>query len=149
MRELAVEDDRRGKASQHTERVIPALIKGLNDEDLSGRIAFTRALGAYGPAAKSAVPALAKLVGKGDAEYRVVVLKALDGIGEDSQTALPEVVAAFDNTDPRVRAEAARLVGRLHKFASSHLDALEKLTRDPDLKVREAAGSAILLIQPN
>ena len=149
LRKIGDEDDHRGKASQHTEQVIPALIKALDDEDLAGRIAVTRALGAYGPAAKSAVPALAKLIGKGDAEYRVVVLKALEGIGEGSQTALPEVVAAFDNTDPRVRVEAARLVGRLHKFSSPHLDALEKLTRDPDLKVREAAGSAILLIQPN
>ena len=149
LRKIAVNDERRNQTPEHTEQVIPALIKGLEDEDLDGRIAVTRALGAYGPAAKSAVPALAKLLGKGDAEYRIVALKALEGIGEESKSALTEVVAGFENTDPRVRAESARLVGQLHKFSSSHLEALEKLANDPDPKVREAAGSAILLIQPD
>ena len=148
VRKLAEEDDRRKRPHKSADLLVPALVKGLGDEDIDGRIAVTRALGAYGPDAKAAVPELAKLVGKGDAEYRVVVLKALAGIGDDSQTALPEVVAAFKATDPRVRGEAARLVGLLSKYAESYVDDLEKLASDPDPKVRELAGAAILRIQP-
>ena len=148
VRKLAEEDDRRKRPHKSADVLVPALVKGLADEDIDGRIAVTRALGAYGPDAKAAVPELAKLVGKGDAEYRVVVLKALAGIGDDSQTALPEVVAAFKATDPRVRGEAARLVGLLSKYAESYVDDLEKLASDPDPKVRELAGAAILRIQP-
>ena len=148
LRKIAEEDERRERPHRFTEEVIPALVKGLADDDLDGRMAMTRALGAYGPAANSAVPALSALLAKGDAEYRVLVMKALEGIGEASQSALPRIAAGFEDPDPRIRAEAARLVGQLNKFSSSYLEALEKLTGDPDPKVREAAGGAVLRIQP-
>ena len=145
---LAEEDDKRKRPHKAADVIVPALVKGLEDDDLDGRIAVTRALGAYGPEAKDAVPALAKHLGKGDAEYRVVVLRALAGIGEDSRSALPEIVAGFKAIDPRVRGESARLVGLLSKYSEKYVDDLEKLASDPDPKVRELAGAAILRIQP-
>jgi hypothetical protein len=144
MRKLAEEDDRKKRPHKSADVVVPALIKGLDDDDLDGRIAMVRALGAYGPDAKTAVPALTKFVGKGDAESRVAVLRALAGIGEDSRSALPELVAAFKATDPRVRGGAARLVGLLSQYAGAYVEDLEKLASDPDPKVREEAGAAIL-----
>ena len=141
-------------APKSADSVVPALTAVLDDEDLDPRIAAANALGAYGPDAKSAVTALTDRLLKGDAEVRIANMKALEGIGTDSVSALPTVVKLFAFIDPRVRTEAARLVGRFgsspktREAAKKYVPALRELTFDPDTDVRKAAAAAVLEIEP-
>jgi HEAT repeat protein len=140
-------------APASADQVVPALICVLDDPDLDPRMAAAAALAAYGPDARAAVPALTARILKGDSEVRIANMKALESIGTDSVTALPSLAKLFTILDPRVRAEAARVVGRFgsspttREAARKYLPDLRRLTADPDTDVRKAAAGAILEIE--
>ncbi len=126
--------------------IVAGLLPLLDDVDLDPRTAAATALGAYGPAAKSAVAPLARKLAKGDVDFRIAVIKALEGIGTDSTPALPALAKLFTDPDQRIRAEAARVVGRFGSLAKLYLPQLEKLIDDLDLEVRRTATAAVLQI---
>src|SRR5262249_22696100 len=69
-----------------------------------------------------------------------------------SAQALPTLVRSFRDPDPRVRARAARVVGRLgtreasRAAAAGYIEDLRRLTSDPDSDVRKAASAALVEI---
>ncbi len=135
-------------------QAVPALVKLLDDEDLDCRIAAAAALAAYGPAAAGAVPALSERMLKGDSEFRIADMKAIEAIGTAAVAALPSLAKSFTNIDPRVRTEAARVLGRFGSSpktrvaAKAYLPILRRLSFDPDTDVRKAAAGAVLEIDP-
>jgi HEAT repeat protein len=128
-----------------SEEVVPALVCLLDEVDLDVRLAVIEALGQYNSTASKAVPALAARLGKGDAESRLAMLTALERIGAASVAALPSIRPLLTASDPRLRAEGARMIGLLARsVASEYLPDLQKLLRDPDVDVRKSASAAII-----
>jgi HEAT repeat protein len=126
---------------------VPALIKLLRDIDLDARSAAATALGTLGPVARDAVPDLAVAVNRGDIEFRLVAMKALENIGKPAVPALPSLAVALRDVSPRVRSEAARVLGRFGPLARAHAAALERLADDPDSEVRRVANEALLAVR--
>ena len=60
--------------------------------------------------------------------------------------ALPTLASLLSDRDQRIRAEAARVVGRFGTLAKVYVPVLERLVEDLDLDVRNAASAAILQI---
>jgi HEAT repeat protein len=119
----------------------------LCDPDEGVRMAVATALTRYGPRAAAAVPALREAVGSGsDVELRVAVIQALEAIGTDAVPALPALVPALRDPDPRVREEAARVLGRFGRHSRFALPALRDALEDRDNMVRKAISEAILNI---
>jgi HEAT repeat protein len=79
-------------------------------------------------------------------ETRIAAMKALENIGRPAAPALPAVAWALLDLSPRIRSEAARVLGRFGAEAQPFLPALRRRTTDPDSDVRKAASEAILNI---
>jgi HEAT repeat protein len=116
-------------------------------EDLSVRTQVAVTLGQYGPEAAEAVPALARAVNQSDVEVRLVVLGALERIGAaKAAAAVPDIAQALGDPSPRIRQEAARVLGRFGPAARDALPQLRKLLSDSDEDVRRAGSNAVLSI---
>jgi len=137
-----------GKLQRKPERIVPALIKMLQDVDHDPRGAAANSLGSLGPGARDAVPALAVGVNRGDVEYRMLAMRALENIGMPAAPVLPELGRALFDESPRIRGEAARVLGRFGPLSQAQLPLLRRLERDPDSDVRRAVGEAVLRIAP-
>ena len=64
-------------AEQDLDRVIPVLVKALNDENTTNRLLAVYSLGVFGPDAKNAIPALLELVdevGQSDPSFSETIL---------------------------------------------------------------------------
>jgi HEAT repeat protein len=126
---------------------VPGLARLLYDPNQGVRMAVATAIRRYGPRAAPVVPALRAVVGSDyDVEYRVAVMQALEGVGMAAVPALPALVPALKDPDPRVREEAARVLGRFGRDARFALPALRRAFDDPDNMVRKAVSEAILNI---
>ncbi|MGF1580940.1 MAG: HEAT repeat domain-containing protein [Gemmataceae bacterium] len=78
---------------------LPALVKALDDKELSVRGSVVKALGQIGAEAKDAVPALIKALKDKAKELREKAAYALGEIGPAAKDALPTLEALSEN-DP-------------------------------------------------
>src|SRR5262249_17483014 len=85
-------------------------------------------------------------VNAGDPEVRLAVMKTLEAIGDAALPALPAVARELKQIDPRLRAEAARLIGLFGSRSRGYLPALTRLLAEPRSAVRQSASPAILPI---
>ena len=128
-------------------KVVPNLIRMLDDPDLDLRLIAAQSLERYGPAAKTAVPALAKSTAKGDPEIRRAAIRALIGVGTDAAPAIPDIGGALSNSDVRVRRAAAEALARFGPLAKPAEAALRKSLDDSDAEVRRYAADSLLQLK--
>jgi HEAT repeat protein len=92
--------------------VVPALVKALGDPDTEVRLSALESLVIFGEKSKPAGPVLRKMLGK-DMDRRIRQrAAALLGVIED-RDAIPSLVKGLDDSDPGVRLEATRSLGRI------------------------------------
>jgi len=84
-----------------------------------------------------------KLGGATAADDRVTVIDELGAIGQNARPALDVLVAAFADTDARVRWRAARAVGLIGEDARAAIPGLVKLLDDADPIVVTQAAAAL------
>jgi len=133
-----------GKAA---EPALPRLLKMLGDlPDGTERQAVIYVLGRMGPTAITAAPALLKLV-RGDDPF-VSALSAwslvqIDSSGTVRELAIPLLIAVLNNSRPKVREEAARMLGNIGQDNKSVREALEKMSDDSHPDVAAAVKEAL------
>ncbi len=126
---------------------VPGLANLLNDSDLNVRRAAAKTLAEMGPLAQAAVPALAKAVVSGDPVARVDAMEALRSIGPDAgKAAVPQLIEALRNPDPRVKSQAAKVLGSFKGVAAAAIPGLQHALGDDMQEVRDSASQAILEI---
>jgi HEAT repeat protein len=128
---------------------VDGLIRLLVDADLDVQIAAAEALERYGADAGKAADPLANAAASGDPSFRLAAIHALGEIGEPARSksvAAQLAKAVKFPEDPRVRADAARLLGRLGSAAQDTIGVLRAALKDPDPSVRRAAADALLSI---
>lgn len=107
-------------------------------------------LGAFKRDATSAIPALVSAL-KTDEEYKVRenIINALSRIGNDNPEALRAVVEALGDSNPRVRAQAARFLPQFENKAKLGRPELLKCLEDPDSLIRGLAAEALKQMDPD
>jgi HEAT repeat protein/lysophospholipase L1-like esterase len=121
---------------------VPALIQALSREDGYGRGGASSALAKMGPAAAQAVPALVEGLGSADPDRRWKAARVLGRIGPGAKAAVEALAGVLrSDLDERVRANAARALGRIDASASA--DALRRARADADEAVRREATEAL------
>lgn len=102
-------------------------------------------------ATDAAVPTIATLVERlaaaTSSDERVLVIDEIGAVGQNAAPSLDKLIAAFADTDPRVRWHAARAVGLIGEDARSALPRLLSLLGDSDPLVVTQAASAIARIR--
>jgi HEAT repeat protein len=84
-----------------------------------------------------------KLAAVTDSQGRVLVLDEIGAIGQNAKPALSALVAAFGDSEPRVRWHAARAVGLIGEDSRSAIPDLVKLLGDDDPIVVTQAAAAL------
>ena len=129
---------------------LPHYLAGLGQQQDKGtRMWAAEALGRLGPAARDGVPALVAVLklnrGPGDSGPRLKALEALVSIGKDAAPAVPVLVPLLEDSNPRLRSYAARLLGTIGKPAAVPAEAaLRRMASEyAPREVREAARDAL------
>ncbi len=128
---------------------VPALIKGLDDDEEQVFFWSATALARIGPDAQEAAPELIKHLQRSQRRYKdqihVRIVHALTKIGP---TAVPQLTEALNSDDSFVRYGSAVVLGNLGSDSQDAASGLFVLLADEDDKVRTAAGSALGKIGP-
>jgi len=123
---------------------IPALVKGLDDDEEQVFFWSATALANIGPAAYEATPELIKRLERSRRRYKdqvhVRIVHALTQIGPQ---AVPQLTEALGSEDNSVRLGAARVLGNLGSASHEAAPRLLGLLADDSDSVRDAAGSAL------
>lgn len=130
--------------------VVPQLVPLLKNPEVPVRRQAVRALGKIGEPAKSAVPDVIALVESDpDAGVQEQAAEALGDIGPSiAAEAVPVLVKALQHTDTMVRRDAVRSLGQMGTAAKGVIDDVRALLKDPEDKVRDAAGKSVRQIDP-
>jgi HEAT repeat protein len=120
---------------------MPALIAGLSDPDVRGRLAALDALETYGPVAAEAAPALVRTLRDPAIHVRRAAVRALGRIGpadvQETVPALGQLLAPAQDLD--VRMAAAVALDRYGPPARDAVPALIRTTRASDAILRVQA----------
>ena len=123
---------------------VPALVKGLEDDEEQVFFWSATALAKIGPAAYEATPKLIKRLERSRRRYKdqvhVRIVHALTQIGPQ---AVPQLTEALGSEDSSVRLGAARVLGNLGSASREAAPRLFGLLADDSDSVRDAAGSAL------
>ena len=134
------------------EKVVPALIEALRHKGNDVRRSSAIKLGGFGEQAKDAIPALQKAAEHdGDARVREAAGIALSRIDPERFPPYSPVPPLIEALKDRTSENAATPPSNLAGFANTPrrpFRSLQKATRDSDARVREAAGIALLRIDP-
>lgn len=123
-----------------------ALVRGAEQESLQE--AVIEAIGAMGPAAKSALPALSRAAGR-STDLDLALKGAKSRLLEDAATAdVQALVRQLESKVDGKRLAAAKELGKLGSRAADALTPLTKSLADSDNDVRRASAAAIRLIAP-
>jgi HEAT repeat protein len=124
--------------------VVPLLRDGVNDRDVSVRIAAVEALGELGAEAR-VVPLLTKALEDRDVSVRLTAEEALARGGADS---VLQLIEALKGSSPKVRLGVVRALGLMGPGAKEATKVLEGLRDDADKAVSKAAESALREVWP-
>ncbi len=135
---------------QYGRKSVPPLVELLKSKTSSVvRLGAVRALGQIGPAAQPAIPQLIRLLGDHRWSSRDAAADALAHIGgNDSRVTSALVSTLKSDPDERVRARAARALGRLHSTSSGVVTALARALSDSDAQVQAEAAEALGRLGP-
>lgn len=132
------------------ELTLPVALAALNDADPLVRNTARYLLGRIGAEAQGAVPQLRETLRRGDQFERVVSVWALVRIAPStdiSQAAVPLMLTALKHVNPRVRVEAAEVLGDVGAGRPELISALEAIRDDEDAAVRETVLQALKKLQ--
>jgi hypothetical protein len=102
--------------SSKDERIVPAILKKLRDEDAQVRWISARVLGSINTLPETCVPALAERVRDDPAgNVKCYALMALMKFGPRAQAALPDVMAATSDEDDAIRYYAREAVKAIQR----------------------------------
>jgi HEAT repeat protein len=136
---------------------IPRLIEMLEAHELPRqRTAAATCLAGIGPAVKeapegkAALEILEKRLNDPDPNVRIQVCQALFLIDKESRKTHPVLKELLTHKEPHVRADAAGIIGLLGRRANDKetVEALTRLLKDPDDRVRRAATEALKSVDP-
>ena len=123
---------------------VPALIKGLDDDEEQVFFWSATALANIGPDAYEATPELIKRLKRSRRRYKdqvhVRIVHALTQIGPQ---AVPQLTEALGSEESSVRLGAVRVLGNLGPASHEIASRLFELLADESDSVRSAAGSAL------
>jgi HEAT repeat protein len=126
--------------------VIVALANtALQDNKSSVRTSATESLTELGQLQRLAVPVFVRALRNPDDRLRKRAAIALCEI-RDQQIAIPDLIRALRDKNNEVRYYSAKALGAYGKKATAALPGLKNALKDPDVKVRQSARNAILLI---
>lgn len=161
-----------GNTKKKDKRIVPALIKTLNDPDSDVRWNVAKALGKIGD--PQAVPALIEGCEDPDKDVREDMVEALGWIGDKRAVkpvikslddeylsvrmaaaealgtlkdprAIPPLVKALKDSHPEVRKDAAKALAKIGN--KSVIKPLEQLKNDPDETVRQAVQESLKALE--
>lgn len=119
--------------------VIPALEQALQDPDESIRLATAMAIAQLDPQRESYRPELMAALEAGHASIYVEVGR----LGDNGGWAAPTLTKLLQHPQPQIRALSARTLADIDAADPNVLQGLEKLRRDPNVAVRNAANRAL------
>jgi RNA polymerase sigma factor (sigma-70 family) len=131
-----------GIVSQNDPKVIPPLLRMLNDKSDDVRIAAARSLGMAGT---PAIPALVARLSQADLGY--LAAQALGHMGAEAKCAVPALVEALRSTHPLTRQMAVDALGRIGPGAKEALPALVQVLKK-GVENRQTVSQAIGQIDP-
>ena len=123
------------------DRIIPALLDALHDDEDSVVKEVASSLASYGT---PAMEKLTALLSDKNSQVRRGVARALGLLGEKGGPAVPKLIDLLANDpDPRVRRWVVRSLGQIGGAASAAVPSLLRALRDEDDRVVENAGKAL------
>lgn len=132
------------EAAQDPNLVMPALRRGLFDEDLGVRNATCQTLELFGSRAKVLAPDLGKLLLSEDEELQQNVVRALSAMGRDAAPAVPQLVLLLKSRNPKLRQVVPPLLAIIGQpAAGAAIPALRTALVDSDPEVRVRAAEAL------
>ncbi len=136
---------RLGNLGQRARPAVPALVETLEQPGVHA-VTFG-ALARIGPAAGEAVPALVEELSSPDGGRRWRAAKGLGRIGPGASGGVPALIATMEgDRSERVRAHAARALGRIRDPSPSTTAALQGATGDGNEWVRREARQALVQV---
>jgi HEAT repeat protein len=126
--------------------LVPLMIKGLEDDSPHVRYASAYVLGLLGADAKPAVLQLQGMMNHHQEMDRILAAWALLKIAPTERTiqeVVPHMLQALVHPHPRIRREAATVLGEVGGNQPAIREALQSATTDHDPSVREAAQAAL------
>ena len=139
-----------GEIRAGPEKVIPALVEALRDDDHRVRQTAAESLARYLPEAKSALPRLtAMLLQENKAVVRAAAAMALAAFAEQAEEAGPALVEALGDREPWVAWEAAKALGRLGAAGRKALPRLKEVLSGDSPELRRSAAWALGELGPH
>jgi HEAT repeat protein len=130
----------------HKNRSVGELRRMLDSREAREQAQGALGLSLHGPESREAVARLVELLGSPDGLVRQQSALALGKIGPAARDASPALQRALAHDDWALRRQAALALGGIGDAAAR--PALEKLRRDPNKLVRQAAGEALAKLPP-
>ena len=142
--------------SRYAEKAQPAtseLIKIMQDGSLPEDVRWNaiRTLGKMREAGADAIPELVPLVKDPATRIREHAAEALGDIGPPSRAHIPLLVSSLADPDVKVRRDSVRSIGQIGVEPGSLAGVIaevEKLAKDPEEIVRDAAQTTLKQLQP-
>jgi len=129
-------------------RPLAAYVADLKQVSANGRADALRAIGAFGPDARSAIDEIAHAFGDPEPEVRIAAAWALSQLGPAGTHAVPSLRRALADRDARVRSLAAVALRSVGPQAAGAVPDLIQALRDSAAFVRAPAADALGSIGP-
>jgi HEAT repeat protein len=126
----------------------PPLVDSLRDPDPRVRRSAAGAFRSMNQAPRTAIGGLAQLLRDPDPEVRAEAAFGLMGFLPPAREAVPALMTAFgQETDKKVKVSITRALGSVRGGAREAVPMLRAALRDPDADIRDAASTALQLIE--
>lgn len=150
----ATRDDQTAEAKATLERDLAALKKQLRDSQTLSK-EHTERLAALRTELMQADLEIASLRERAELEITALIeerisIEAVTGdlLREFGEIAVPSLITSLQHRQPEVRLWAATMLGKLGLNATTAIEPLINLTKDPEPQVAAAARRALTLIEP-
>jgi HEAT repeat protein len=142
-REIGLQEDALSKwsnlmRSKVDPRILPLLVKALQEKDKDIRILGVLVLGGVAAQLPEALPHVLKAYSDLDPEVRAAAVGALSRIGPRVEGVVPGILAGMRDPEPEVRARTVLALGRLGPGVPETVPALLGALDDKDSRVRTA-----------
>lgn len=138
-----------GSVRQNAQELVPILIRELNGADPEVSAVACEALAALGPQGSVAAPEIAQRLTKATIVHeRLLLLRTLQASRSDDLAVSAAVLRCLQDSDARVRENAARFVQAVLPRNAETIPELTKAVKDKNAEVRRAAIEALGALGP-